>query len=364
MEGQDMDRHGSHLQYLSQLSLRTILALAGTVLVSVHASAQSAPLEPPPGPIYLGAYVNPKGLGESIGAVRAFETSINRTLALNVHHHEWTELGEDFPSTLEKDDLANDRIPVISWNCGAPNSAVASGAFDSTIIAAARAIQSYGGPVLLRYMGGMNLADTASGRTACHGPNDNPDGHFSPQDFIAAWHHIRKVFACPNSSGPCQPVTNVVWLWNPAAPGAPFAVYYPGGNEVDWVGVNAPDSSQSSGGNEFSAIISPLYSELTALAGAKPILLQTAALHGNQVSYLYTDLPVRSLKNNFPNIKGLIYYDSKDSDFDWSLDNQGGYCAFIILALEPYMSAMEGVTADQGTPPPLCCTCMLPAPGN
>jgi hypothetical protein len=358
-----MDKHGNHLQHLSQLSHWTIRVLAGVVLFSMNASAQNAPLEPPPGPIYLGAYVNPKGLGESVEVVQAFETSINRTLALNVHYHEWTELGENFPSTLEKDDLAKGRIPVVSWNCGAPNGAVASGSLDPTIIAAARAIQSYGGPVLLRYMGGMNLADTANNRTVCHGPNDNPDGHFSSQDFVAAWRHIRRVFACPNASGPCRPVTNVVWLWNPAA-GAPFAAYYPGDNEVDWVGVEALDFSQPSAEDQFSATISPLYSELTALAGAKPILLQTAALHGNQVSYLNTDAPVRSLKNNFPDVKGLIYYDSKDSDFDWTLDNQGGYCAFIILALTPYLSAMEGLTGDQGTPPPLCCTCMLPAPGN
>ncbi len=359
-----MDKHGTHLQNLSQLSQWTILVLAVVVLFSMNAAAQNVPLEPPPGPIYLGAYVNPKGLGESVGAVQEFETSINRTLALNVHYYEWTELGEQFPAALETDDLAAGRIPVVSWNCGVPNAVVASGSVDSTIIAAARAIRSYGGPVLLRYMGGMNLADTANGRTACHGPNDNPDGHFSPQDFITAWRHIRKVFACPNGSSPCQPVTNVVWLWNPAGAGVPFAGYYPGDNEVDWVGIDVLDFSQPSAEDQFFDTVSPLYTGLTALAGGKPIMLQTAALHGNQVSYLNTDAPVRSLKNNFPKIKGLIYYDSKDSDFDWTLDNQGGYCAFIILALTQYMSAMPGLTGDQGTPPPLCCTCMLPAPGN
>ena len=340
----------------------TILAFAGFVLFSVTGSAQDAPLEPQ-GQIYFGAYVNPSGQGESVQAVKDLETGINRTFALNVHHYEWTELGENFPSSLEKDDFVYGRVPVVSWNCGIPNAMVASGSADMVIMAAAHAIQSYGNPVFLRYMDKMNLSDAATNRTACHGASDNADGSFSPQDFIAAWKHIRDVFACPNLVSPCQPVTNVIWVWNPASTGAPFADYYPGDNEVDWLGIDAFDSQQPSTDDQFSETINPAYSELTSLAPGKPIVLETAALHGNQAAYLFLDDPVRSLKNNFPEIKALIYHDTKASDFDWTLDNKGGFCAFVILGETQYLSAFTGVRYE-GTPPPLCCTCMLPGSQN
>jgi hypothetical protein len=354
-----MFRHRSNWQHLFS---RIALAVAGVVLFSVNGSAQNVLLQPPSQEIYLGAYINPTGQGESVQGVNQFETGIDRTLALIEHHYRWTGLGQNFPSPLEQDDQNKGRVPVIAWDCGVPNAVVASGAVDSTIIAAAKAIQAYGGPVMLRYMGNMNLP-VANNNVACYDPNsDNPDGSFSAQQFIAAWHHIRSIFACPDAPLRCRPVTNVVWLWNPGGGGLPFADYYPGDAEVDWLGVSVFDNDQTEAQDQFYQTVNSVYPALTSVSANKPILLETAAVHGSQVAFLYYGDPVQNLKHNFPNIQGLIYYDAVVSGFDYTLDDFGAPCVFVILAHTHYMTALPMKSEDSGVPPPDCCPCMIPGP--
>ena len=58
----------------------------------------------------------------------------------------------------------------------------------------------------------------------------------TPAEFIAAWKHVRAIFAQ-------QHVRNVAWVWCPTAkgfvPGGNAAAYYPGNDEVDWVCADA-----------------------------------------------------------------------------------------------------------------------------
>jgi hypothetical protein len=67
----------------------------------------------------------------------------------------------------------------------------------------------------------------------------------SPSDFIAAWDHIRAIFAAHGA-------TNAVWVWCPNA--SAFATgkaqtYYPGDDQVDWVCADGynwyPDSGRT-----------------------------------------------------------------------------------------------------------------------
>ena len=279
---------------------------------------------PAAGKIYLGAFVNTAGPGGATPAMLAnFEQQIGRKVVLSMHYRGWSSV---FPSTEEADDAQNGRIPVISWNCGIPNAQVAAGAGDANIASHADAIKAYGGVVFLRYMWEMNLDQNANGRTQCYDPaTDNPGGVFSPTQFIAAWQHIRAIFAAHN-------VTNVVWLWNPSAGGTNDGTgYYPGDAQVDWVGIDQYDRSDVS----FSATYS-LYAPLSTYN--KPMLIaETGANPSNQVAFFQG--AVSALKSQFPLVKGWMYFDSAGA-IDWHL-TAAGTTAFATMGADPYFSAVH-----------------------
>ena len=66
----------------------------------------------------------------------------------------------------------------------------------------------------------MNLSAAANSRSTCwdpstgdfsvgNGPPATDTEYFSPQQFVAAWMHIRQIFATNGA-------TNVTFLWNPS----------------------------------------------------------------------------------------------------------------------------------------------------
>jgi hypothetical protein len=288
------------------------------------------------GSIYLGAFVNP-GDGATPAALAAFEANVGRTMALSMHYAGWSTA---FPSADEMDDASKGRVPVISWNCAYPNAMVASvlsaalgdpaqdiDGIYANVSARADAIKSYGRPIFLRFFWEMNLTKNSNGRTACYDPaTDKPNGVFDPGHFVDAWRALRQVFAA-------RGVRNVIWLWNPSGDpdGTPDpGPYYPGPDQVDWVGIDQYDRADASFGDTFA-----LYAPLSAYA--KPILIaETGALPGNQAAFL--GAAPASLQASFPLVNGLMYFDSAGA-IDWRLDD-AGLTAFKALGASPYLSAI------------------------
>ncbi len=281
-------------------------------------------LVPAAGSIYLGAFVNTAGttVPSTAPMLATFEQQIGRKMQLSMHYHGWNE---QFPNADEADDAANGRTPVISWNCGASNAQVANGSQDAIIAHHADALAAYGRPVFLRYMWEMNLPDTANNRLQCYDPGtDVAGGLFSPTEFIAAWQHIRGIFA---SRG----VTNVAWVWNPDGnPNYPFAPYYPGGSQTDWVGIDQYDVSSLAFADTFLA-----YGQITGYG--KPILIgETGAHPALQPAFLAA--AATTLQTTYPQVKGFMYFDAAGSFDDWRL-TPAGIAAFGAMAANPYFSA-------------------------
>lgn len=280
---------------------------------------------PAAGSIYLGAYVAPEN-----GTIKTLESIMGRPVALDMHYLSWGAL---FPHFDEPADLANGRYPVDSWDCGMSDAQIASGAADMLIQTRAQAIKAFGHTIFLRWFWDMNLpsstefAYSGQTRSACYDKaTDNPDGTFSAHEFIAAWIHVRQIFAQEN-------VTNVVWVWDFAAAGSNPAAYYPGSQWVDWVGVDAFDSS----GVSFPAMFGPLYPTLTQFN--KPILIgETGTTGANQVSYLGG--VSSALQSNFAMVKGFMYFDGTSYGSNWTLNPGPGSTEFARLSQTPYMKAM------------------------
>lgn len=292
-------------------------------------SAPSTLLVPPKGSIYLGAYIDPEGIvPQPISDTSTFETAIGRHLALATHYYAFYQ---SFPGSYEVDDIANGRIPVDSWDCLPSNASIAAGAQDTAIRAHADALKAFGYPVFLRYMWEMNLPSNQFFRSSCYDPTtDLPNGQFSPQEYIAAWDHIRAVFAQ-------EGVTNVIWLWNPSGTTDP-ATYYPGSSEVDWVGFDRYDTTNVT----FTQTYALAYGWLTPFG--KPILVgETGANVATQPAFFAG--AAGALKGTYPQIKAYVYFDSSNPNAanSWVIPD-ANIPAFATMAQNAYLSAMANVT--------------------
>jgi hypothetical protein len=204
---------------------------------------------------------------------------------------------------------------------------VASGKDDALLRTRAQALKAFGYPIFVRWFWEMNLTEIANPpRTQCWDPNtDLPGGFFSPAEFIAAWTHVRSVFAQVGA-------TNVIWEWNVAAVRGGAGQYYPGDAQVDWVAMDDYDRQNVS----FQATMYYLAAVLSQF-GQKPLLInETGAYAANQPAFL--NGAAATLQNDFPAVRGLGYFDAVGTFHDWILSAQG-LSAFATFANQAYMSA-------------------------
>jgi hypothetical protein len=305
-------------------------------------SALGAKLVPGGGALF-GAYVNQddtwQGEEDAFAKVEAFEALIGRPLAIDMHFYDWTDA---FPSGLEQWDVANGRIPLITWR-GANLAAIGTGRYDELIRERAVAVKRLGAPVFLRWGWEMN-----TNLFAHAGPLNMPNG---PAKFVAAWRRIHRIFDAAGAA-------NVVWVWCPNAeslPHAPWnaaARYYPGDEFVDWVGVdgyNWGTTQRWSRWQTFADIVRPTYD---AYAARKPIMVaETASAEtgGDKAAW------IRSLQSglarDFPAVKALVWFEvSKETD--WRAESSdASLAAFRSLAQSSYFARGEQPVPPADPPP-------------
>jgi hypothetical protein len=292
-------------------------------------STPSAPivaglLLPPSGSIYFGAYVNTSGLqhGSSSISVGALETQLGRKLAIDGGYLTFTS---KFGTRTEQDDFFNGRIPIYSWNCGPSNAQIASGAYDDSIRLQADSVRTYAWPVFVRYMWDPDLPASQLGRSGCYDKaTDDPDGTFSPTQYVAAWQHIHAIFVQEGA-------VNAVFVWSISSAGKNSTAYYPGDASVDWVGMDAFDSS----GTPFATTFAPTYGLISAYG--KPMMICATGATATEQSAFFSGSPA-TLETEFPLVKAFVYYDAIGSQFDWRI-TPAATPAFVSFAQSSYMSA-------------------------
>jgi hypothetical protein len=225
--------------------------------------------------------------------------------------------------------LASDRVPfvVLSWSTGSnPNTiipSIAAGKYDEEITGFANAVKSQLSPyghVLIRPFWEFNF--TGSEWNDIHYGNN-------PAVFIAAWRRFINIF-------PADHVRNVKWLWNPIRIGGNQAQnpvpYYPGGNYVDWIGLDAypkkrwltlqqlattsVGTSNFDWYNTFSGYGKPL------MFGEVGILPASAYGHGAPTRATWWEDALYELKHSLPRVRAIEYFDSH-TGFDWRYDSPG-----------------------------------------
>jgi hypothetical protein len=135
---------------------------------------------------------------------------------------------------------------------------IAAGQYDSFVISYARAVRSYGQPVILSFGHEMNADwySWSSGRT-------------SPDVFVAAWRHIHNVFTAEGAH-------NVTWLWAVNVVGGPqvrpIKAWWPGSAYVDWAGI---DGHYFQASNRFPGLFNATLGQIRKLTHDPVIIAES-----------------------------------------------------------------------------------------
>jgi hypothetical protein len=244
---------------------------------------------PPAHGAFFGARVKGATYTDSadIAAVAHLQQDIGRRLAIVHVYHLWQD---PFPSSSDLAFLRQGSTLLLSWS-GTDTRAIAAGRYDSMIRQRALAVKALGRRIFLEWRWEMDR------------PGLQAQIH-SPADYIAAWDHIRSIFAEEH-------VTNVGWVWCPTADG--FATgkapaYYPGNSAVDWVCADAYPGYGPY--RSFANIVTPFLS--WASHHRKPVMIGeygAPSTYGPQQRAQWLLNAARTVRDN-PQVKALVYFDA------------------------------------------------------
>lgn len=272
-----------------------------------HAPITEPPLAPqvPDHGAYFGAWVRPQTYTETAQttAIDGLEAQLGRRLDIVHTYLTWQGV---FPTASDLTSIRAGSMLLLSW-AGTDSSAVISGAADSVIRQRALAIKAIGKPIFLEWRWEMdrpNLSSTVG----------------SPAEFIAAWKHVRAIFAQ-------EKVDNVAWVWCPTAkgfePGGNAAAYYPGDSQVNWICADAYPGAGPY--RSFSEVVQPFLS--WASLHRKPVMIGE---YGVPQSYppsqrgQWLRAAAQTVQDD-PQIKALVYFDSSPVSalpaFSFALDD-------------------------------------------
>ena len=297
--------------------------VAWALVVRGGSGSGGAGIAPPERGAWLGSWVASRYGSSREGRERAvleLESKLDRKLAIDHTYVPWgTSIGWQ-PAW----DLAQGRIPLISFGFGGDTREVAAGRHDAYLRSLAEEVRGLGRPVLLRYAYEMD------------GENSTSWVH-SGGDYVAAWRHVHKLFAGLDAA----------WVWAPNASAFadPPAVerYWPGDGYVDWVGADGYNwygCRNRTDWRGFGEVFRPFY----AWAGArgKPLMIAEAgttedsADPGRKQAW-YTD--AAAALRAMPKVRAVVFFDSSNPCPWWVDTTARSLDGFRRLARDPHLEA-------------------------
>jgi hypothetical protein len=248
--------------------------------------------------------------------VAAFESLLGRKLAVRETVFEW---GMAWPDSRTLDDHAKGRIPMISWK-GTNLADVLSGSQDALIRERARGAAALGFPIFVRWAHEMNGDWYVWGR--------------QPAAYVSAWRRIHEIFRQEGAD-------NVAWIWAPSMPQGNWDAYYPGDDNVDWIGgdnYNWGTCREGSGGWRAFTTMFKDYHDHFAGKG-KPMLLTEvgSAEQGGSKGAWLTD--AQAAIKSLPAYRGWIHQQYSDGMCNWKIDSSSSSLdAYRRLAADPYFN--------------------------
>jgi endoglucanase len=277
----------------------------------------------------LGAYVDLDGAWTTNTAasqeMATRETAMGRKFAIANHFYSWTNT---FPTSLETDDKANGRVPLITWEAfGVTLDQINNGSQDTLINARADAMKTMG-PVYLRWGHEMN----GNWYPWSGAANNSPGTTDGPAKYVTAFRRIHDLFLTRGA-------TNVSWVWNVNSEDMPTAAwnhwtnYYPGDAYVDWASLDAYNwgtSATWSAWRDLSTAINPFYRDY---ATRKPIMIAEAGSleQGGDKGAWFTNVST-NLRSAFPAVRALVVFDAPQFSLS---STPGAWQGYMNLATNP-----------------------------
>jgi beta-mannanase len=305
-------------------ALLLLAGLVGALTVSARAFPPSGGAQGEdaltPKAAWLGAWVQPSGgFGRAAQqrAVLDLERRIGRRLAID---HTYVPFGAQL-GWRPAWDVEMGRIPLLTIGNGASTTEIAQGRHDVYLRRLAEGVRALGKPVFVRYAHRMD--DQA-----------NRGWVGSPEAYVAAWRHVRGIFAG-------LPVS---FVWAPTA--AAFAGdaadrFYPGDDQVDWIaadGYNGPGCRAEGGWRELSELFGDFY--VWGSSHGKPLMIgETGSVEDPADparKAAWFDTAARDLATEMPKVQALVYFDA-DKACDYRVASSARALeGFRRLALDPH----------------------------
>jgi hypothetical protein len=272
------------------------------------------------GKTMLGAYLDLNNLSEA-QAVALRRAQLGRDERILHVFYAWTD---SLPSRISW--LPAKTYPMISWR-GTSHADILGGSQDGLIRRNARALKRFGRPVLLRWGWEMN-GDWYAWSGAKNGKN--------PAGYVKCWKYLRKIFAEEGA-------TNVSWVWSPNWNDSPQdawnakAEYYPGDDQVDWVGVSGYNLHREAPADLFGR----MYADYTT---RKPLMITEVGSvdRGGRTKADWITLLAGWVERN-PGVGAVVWFDTDTHpgyEEKWRIDTDpDSLAAFQAIAKDPHFSA-------------------------
>jgi hypothetical protein len=283
---------------------------AGRLLVSALACLLFLPAAARGAPIALGVFV-PNAFDHP-GVVSAYGREVGRQPAIVVSYKNWS-IEPFYPPEL-RHVWADGAVPMVTWEPqtasekGIPLRQIVAGRYDRYIRQSAEAAAAWGKPILLRFAQEMNGDWYPWG--------SGVDGN-TPTQYRKAWHHVYWIFRNHGAG-------NVRWVWAPnedAGGGHGLAVFYPGDEFVDWVGIDGFCWGGTIGWPSFTTIFGSTYDRIVKLT-SKPVMIAETGVGdegGDKPEWIGSALEREAPA--FPHLRALVWFNDEDTHADLRVDS-------------------------------------------
>ncbi len=300
--------------------------------------------------VMLGAHVGNEDDAHSRVEFHHLELQIGRQLAIDSDYENWA----DFPNAARiKWDLQTGRVPLQSWivqlrsadpSACATASDILAGVYDAQLTRQAGKVKALGGHILVRF----NYEMTTNPVNTCFtGFPVKTDIARAGEDYVKVWNHVLHILRQVGA-------TNVSWVWTPGSPTFAqnlWSYFYPGSDQVDWVGIDSYNHTLASINIEQHIGIPEFLSAMTPL-GKPMIISETAAFGVPEQKYNPQSRWINSSRaflKRHPEIKAYVYWDvitqnrlpPPPYDGDGYRLRGSGMDAFRAMANDPYFGATK-----------------------
>jgi hypothetical protein len=200
-------------------------------------------------------------------------------------------------------------------------SRIAAGGHDAYLGTFARQVADWGGVLALRFAHELN---------APHYPWSVSVNGNTPQDALAAWRHVREVFQREGA--------DVVWVWSvnvSADDTSDYEAYYPGDDEVDWVGLDGYNGGVAlpwGGWQSPEELLGDDLDRLDDLTDAPLLLTEVGSTEagGDKAAWIRDLFRLAEQRELF----GLVWFEY-DKETDWRVVSSPNALAAFRQAAEP-----------------------------